>query len=218
MDAQEVAQLATAWTQGWALARNYEPAEEGGAIVVTRHDRDGLIEHILVCPAAEDLERHGPEFAGPDRVTIVSTDLPAVLAWAGGTNLSKAPSVETLMSTDMHGHDVEAPTPPGDGIRVQTESPRERVTSVKVYLGEDLAASGSVAVVGNTAVFDAISTEPEFRRRGLASFVMRTLAHEALKDDVETGLLLASPDGLHLYRHLGWDEIASVPVFTPESA
>jgi GNAT superfamily N-acetyltransferase len=79
-----------------------------------------------------------------------------------------------------------------------------------VRSGETLAASGRVFVVGETAVFDKIITEPAFQRRGLGSFIMRALAAKAFEHDVQTGLLLASLDGQKLYSHLGWTTVSRV--------
>jgi GNAT superfamily N-acetyltransferase len=65
-------------------------------------------------------------------------------------------------------------------------------------------------VVGDTAVFDKIVTEPAFQRRGLGSFIMKALAAQAFEHDVENGLLLASRDGQKLYSHLGWSNVCRV--------
>jgi GNAT superfamily N-acetyltransferase len=73
-----------------------------------------------------------------------------------------------------------------------------------------VAASGQVYVVKQTAVFDKIVTEPNYQRRGLGSFIMKALAAQAFQYDVESGLLLASLDGQHLYSHLGWKHVCQV--------
>ena len=79
-----------------------------------------------------------------------------------------------------------------------------------VHAGDDVAASGRVFVVGHTAIFDKIVTEPGYQRRGLGSFIMKALAAQAFEHDVETGLLLASLDGQKLYSHLGWSTVCHV--------
>jgi len=79
-----------------------------------------------------------------------------------------------------------------------------------VHAGEAIAASGRVFVVGHTAVFDKIVTEPDYQRRGLGSFIMKALAAQAFEHDVENGLLLASLDGQKLYSHLGWTTLCHV--------
>jgi predicted GNAT family acetyltransferase len=81
---------------------------------------------------------------------------------------------------------------------------------VTVHAGEELAARGSVAVVGEYAVYDRIVTEEGYRRRGLGSYVMRALTAAVLEDDITTGLLMASADGRALYAFLGWQNLADV--------
>ncbi|MBJ2120180.1 hypothetical protein I6N91_04205 [Arthrobacter sp. MSA 4-2] len=81
---------------------------------------------------------------------------------------------------------------------------------VEVTFGGQPAARGAVSVVGDFAVYDGIETEQEFRRRGLASFVMRALTAAVLEDDVRIGLLMATTDGRELYSFLGWKQLADV--------
>ena len=66
------------------------------------------------------------------------------------------------------------------------------------------AARGQLAPTGRTAVVDQVETSPAHRRRGLGSFVMRTLAREAVTQGAERGVLAGTPDGRALYEALGW--------------
>jgi ribosomal protein S18 acetylase RimI-like enzyme len=72
------------------------------------------------------------------------------------------------------------------------------------------AASGRMTVIGTDAVADMISTEPAHRRRGLGRAVMGALVAEAVEQGATDGLLVASPDGLELYRALGWSVAADM--------
>jgi ribosomal protein S18 acetylase RimI-like enzyme len=67
-----------------------------------------------------------------------------------------------------------------------------------------------MTVTGSDAVADKISTEPAHRRRGLDRAVMGALVAEALKQGATDGLLVASPDGLRLYRALVWSVAADM--------
>jgi GNAT superfamily N-acetyltransferase len=67
-----------------------------------------------------------------------------------------------------------------------------------------VAARGMAAVVGTDAVMHDIHTDPEHRRRGLGSVVMATLSRRAVELGATTGLLMATHDGVQLYRRLGW--------------
>jgi ribosomal protein S18 acetylase RimI-like enzyme len=65
-----------------------------------------------------------------------------------------------------------------------------------------------MTVTGTDAVADMVGTEPAHRRRGLGLAVMGGLVTEAIKQGATDGLLVASPDGLELYRALGWSVAA----------
>jgi len=45
---------------------------------------------------------------------------------------------------------------------------------------------------------------------------MRALTAVALEHDVDAGLLVTTPEGLELYRYLGWENLASVVMFEPK--
>ena len=73
-----------------------------------------------------------------------------------------------------------------------------------------LAGSGCFVTVGNWAVFDQILVEPEYRRRGLGSRLVRRLANEAVVSGCSHALLVATEDGRALYNHLGWEDISKI--------
>jgi GNAT superfamily N-acetyltransferase len=113
------------------------------------------------------------------------------------------------MIVDMETQDAEDPWLSDDDLSLTT-STQDGVHYAEVRSGDAVAASGRVYVVGETAVFDKIITEPGFQRRGLGSFIMRALAAQAFEHDVNSGLLLASLDGQKLYSHLGWTTVSRV--------
>ena len=66
------------------------------------------------------------------------------------------------------------------------------------------AASGSVVLADDMAVYDRILTEDAHRRRGLASLVMTTLQQAAQDMGRRRDMLCASHMGRPLYESLGW--------------
>ena len=101
----------------------------------------------------------------------------------------------------------DAPVPAYD---VQREEEGDQRLVVRLVRDERVAAEGYVAVRGHDAVFDRIETTPEFRRQGLAGWVMRDLAGYAVGQGATTGLLTASASGAALYTSLGWERVAPV--------
>ncbi|TDU88691.1 acetyltransferase (GNAT) family protein [Kribbella voronezhensis] len=75
-----------------------------------------------------------------------------------------------------------------------------------------VVSSGRMAVVGEDAVADRIETDPAHRRRGLGSAVMASLVETAAGQGAKRGILIASIDGLRLYRSLGWKVVADIVI------
>lgn len=75
-----------------------------------------------------------------------------------------------------------------------------------------VVSSGRMAVVGEDAVADRIETDPQHRRRGLGSAVMASLVETAAAQGAKRGILIASIDGLRLYRSLGWKVVADIVI------
>lgn len=68
-----------------------------------------------------------------------------------------------------------------------------------------LAAAGRVVLVDDLAIYDRISTDSNHRRKGLATFVMKTLEKIALSHGVNRNFLVATEEGRQLYEYLGWE-------------
>jgi predicted GNAT family acetyltransferase len=84
------------------------------------------------------------------------------------------------------------------------------VVRVAVTRHGALAARGQAALVRDCAIIDQVVTEPDHRRRGLGTVVMRALAQAAVSRGATTGVLVATADGLALYTRLGWTVAAPV--------
>ncbi|HYH76515.1 MAG TPA: GNAT family N-acetyltransferase, partial [Arthrobacter sp.] len=140
---------------------------------------------------------------------VLTNDVARYTALAEKHGLNVTSDSQTMMIVDMETQDSEDPWLSDDDLSLAT-SELDGVHHAVVRSGDDVAASGRVFVVGDTAVFDKIVTEPAFQRRGLGSFIMKALAAQAFEHDVESGLLLASRDGQKLYSHLGWSNVCRV--------
>ncbi|HET6508439.1 MAG TPA: GNAT family N-acetyltransferase [Baekduia sp.] len=58
-----------------------------------------------------------------------------------------------------------------------------------------------------------VATESDFRRRGLASRLIRAALADARADGASTATLQASPDGLPVYERLGFRRVATLRAF-----
>lgn len=211
MNAHADNELLQTWITGWTRCRGYERHDDGRSTSVLLTDQQDQTEHFLFEPTTEQFLDLATDTRGdPTRVlTVVTNRMRELIDAAHPLGMRVTDRQQALMSVDMSGQDVEDPRPPGDDYTL--EHARDGgCRRVLVRSRGELAARGSVAAVGDYAVYDRIITEENFRRRGLGSFVMRALTAGVLEDDVTTGLLMASADGRALYAFLGWEHLADV--------
>lgn len=208
---EDVTGLLEVWVAGWAGCRGYQTATEGRFPSVLRSETSGEWEYFASDPTDEEFAVLAAKTAEvPARgLTILTNDSGRYAALAGHHGLNVTSDTQTMMIVDMETQDAEDPWLSDDDLALTT-STEDGVHYAEVRSGETLAASGRVFVVGDTAIFDKIITEPAFQRRGLGSFIMRALAAQAFEHDVQNGLLLASVDGQKLYSHLGWSTVSRV--------
>lgn len=208
---EDITHLLEVWVAGWAGCRGYETRKEGRFPAALRTDKTGDWEYFAHNPSdAEFAELASKTAESPTRIlTVLSNDLARYTFLAKQHGLNVTSASQTMMIVDMQTQDAEDPWLSDEDLESST-SYEGGVHHAVVRSGEALAASGQVFVVGTTAVFDRIVTEPDFQRRGLGSFIMKALAAQAFEHDVESGLLLASLDGQKLYSHLGWRNISRV--------
>ncbi|UPO76017.1 GNAT family N-acetyltransferase [Arthrobacter sp. Helios] len=207
--------LLETWVTGWARARGYQMRHEGRFPAAFLHDKTNDWEYFALEPSHDEFAALATSARqGASRLfTIVTSRVGELHGAANVYGLSVRSTDEVFMVLDMEGQDIEDPIPP-DGYDSETTR-SGAVGSVLVTMDGEPAARGHVAVVDGYAVYDKISTEPSFRRRGLGSYVMRALTAVALEHDAETGLLISPESGLELYRYLGWESLASVMIFEP---
>lgn len=208
---EDITGLLEVWVAGWAGCRGYQTATEGRFPAALRADTSGEWEYFAADPTDQEFAALAAKTAeaGPRVLTILTNDVPRYTELAARHGLNVTSDSQTMMIVDMETQDAEDPWLSDDDLSLST-STHHGVHYAEVRSGEALAASGRVFVVGDTAIFDKIITEPAFQRRGLGSFIMRALAAQTFEHDVQNGLLLASLDGQKLYSHLGWSTVSRV--------
>ncbi len=197
----DAAELVERWLTAWVHVRGIEVTRLDGWPLV--HTRSRTRESELICldPGAQAFTALMRHVQGDPRamLTVIAAD---ITPYAG---LDLLPGVrvdrddETLMTTRL------APTSTAHGAELTA---RWDVTGNNVALrleaGEQVAAEGTVGVLGDVAVFDAVETSRRFRRRGLGSCVMSMLTSYALDHGATDGILAATGQGRAMYEALGW--------------
>jgi GNAT superfamily N-acetyltransferase len=194
-----------AWVDGWVVSRGAAPPlvepwgytiDVGTAEHVTRHVLDAVNDDV-----DERTVRKVADAVTGTGVRLKVFDEPARVGGWLGEGWWVDPEPGYLMSVPLTPTEMP-PAPDGYRVRVWT---RGGVTRVLLAAPDgSWAARGQLATTGRTAVVDQVETSPAHRRRGLGSFVMRTLAQEAATQGAERGVLAGTPDGRALYEALGW--------------
>ncbi|NIK54685.1 GNAT family N-acetyltransferase [Kribbella shirazensis] len=199
--------LVRRWLDGWRLCRGLDP--------VTEYDDAYLA--VLRLPGRErewfartdnpaTVDRLAADLPVGTWLTVTTHDGDRVarqLGAAGGQLLDER---RTLMAIDVHEHPQ-----PGTGAYRVERTTEGRLEYVRLLTAEgDVAAHGMMGIAGADAVMHDIQTDPAHRRRGLGSVVMGALAQRAIERGSRTGLLMATTDGFHLYRKLGWSSEATM--------
>jgi GNAT superfamily N-acetyltransferase len=208
----ELEDLVRRWQIGLSLARDWNDyTAEDGIVAVRIGEPQRMVEYVLTDEDPVRLKRaaelalsdeHPP---GASRVTVATSDPDQLSPQLESMGLEVLRLV-WLMTVPL----ADKPEPPvRSPYRLETEL-QPGIIDVRALAAGEPAASGRMTVNGTDAVADTVSTEPAHRRRGLGRAVMGALAIEAIKQGATDGLLVASPDGLELYRALGWSTAADM--------
>jgi GNAT superfamily N-acetyltransferase len=191
--------LVIAWGRGWAVARGVpEPTDVPGgfsADVGLHGHRVRYVLHTWDAESVGSLAR---------RVTVPGTWIKVAGCAADLHSALPAHWVRDSAAYLMTVRFTEATNvaPPPYRTRVMTE--RDIVIATVVDLDGAAVASGRLAPAGRYGVVDQVETAPAHRRRGLGAVVMRALSSHAARTGLDTGVLVATEEGRHLYRSLGW--------------
>lgn len=191
------------WIAVWVHVRGLEVTEVDGWPLV--HTRSRTRESELICcdPGTEAfcaLMRH---VDGDPRamLTVIAPDVEPYAALELPVGVRVDRHDETLMSMPLKP--VHALPHPAE-FTSRWDVAGNSVTLRLEAFGQ-VAAEGTVGVLDDDAVFDAIETSPGFQRRGLGTCVMSMLTSYALDHGATDGVLAASAQGRALYEALGWD-------------
>ncbi|SRR6266540_846002 len=207
--------LVRRWVEGWRLCRGLEPAIEYGDalhVVLGLPGRERELFALDDEPAIVDrLASRAAEDVWLTVTTQYGDEVARRLADAG---LEPFAEQKMLMSIELRDH-AQPATPSPYELDISQRGPLEYVRIVTA--DGEVAARGMAAIVGGDAVMHDIQTKPAHRRRGLGSVVMGALSRRALERGATAGLLMATTEGVYLYRTLGWLSEATMVTATGPS-
>lgn len=200
--------LAMRWLTGWSAATGHPWTDEDGVVRIEALMASRRFEYLLFEPGDEEFDAITALIGGDSRdVVTVFTNRPEhfLIPHAG---LVVDRDDEALMTCPL----VQTATADRDGFELQWDDQGDRVT-LHVVDGDQLAATGNLALIGHDATFDRIETMPRYQRRGLGRFMMHTLTGWAFDRGADLGILAASADGQALYETLGWRDESAMLMF-----
>lgn len=211
--AHSLTHLVRCWQHGWGVACGLAPADEADGALHVLSGKPGRHLESIVLDAdgdPETLRALAAQVAGsphPDWLTVPTTARREVEELLSDEGLRLSPAREHFMTINLAEHpDLPATAP--YRVSLDRDGP---VLNVRIddHHGAP-AAHGVMVVQGDIAVAHNIATYRTHRRRGLGRAVMSALVREVTEAGADTGLLIASKQGRHLYAALGWAELAEV--------
>ncbi|MFC4017895.1 GNAT family N-acetyltransferase [Micromonospora sp. GCM10011542] len=200
-------ELVMAWGQGWAVSRGVPvPVDVPGGFRADVDIPGHRVRYVLHTWDTDQLEALARQVTTPGtwiKVSGSAADLCGALS-ASWTMESSG----YLMTAPFTAGSADAPGP--YETRVRTDG--EVVVATVVDATGAPAASGRLAPAGECGVIDQVETSPKHRRRGLGTTVMRALSDHAARNELGTGILVATEDGRRLYRALGWTVRSEIAV------
>jgi len=182
--------------EGWRLCRGLEPVIEYDDAFVAVLRLPGRERELFA--RTDDVDRLALQVTANTWLTVTTQDGDEISRRLTTAGLQPFDEQKTLMSMELRDH--PQPTTHYE-VELSTDGPLEYV---RLLANGAVAARGMAAVVGTDAVLHDIQTAPAHRRLGLGSVVMGVLSLRTLERGARTGLLMATTDGFHLYRKLGW--------------
>ncbi|MFG1820279.1 GNAT family N-acetyltransferase [Kribbella sp. NPDC049174] len=208
-----MSELLRRWVEGWRLCRGLAPVieyDDAVAVVLRLPGRERELFALTDDPLVVD--RLAAGMVEDVWLTVTTQHGAGVARRLAAAGLEPFAEQKLLMSIDLRDHPQPATSlsevqvwPSGDEpyeLEITSAGPLEYVRILAV--DGTIAARGMASIVDNDAVMHDIQTDPAHRRRGLGSVVMGALSRRAVERGADSGLLMATVEGVHLYRTLGW--------------
>ena len=211
-------ELVRRWQAGWSVSRGWTTVEDDNdGILIVRAGEESRPTEYVVLDADDKPERveRAAQLASADGggrgagwITLATDDKEARIEQLEDLGLEVQQDQDWLMTIQLS----EQPALKlQDRYALHTELEDDLIITRATMHG-GVVSSGRMAVVGEDAVADRIETDPAHRRRGLGSAVMASLVEAAAAKGAKRGILIASIDGLRLYRSLGWKVISDIVI------
>lgn len=130
--------------------------------------------------------------------TDFSQDIPDCIRMVRVSDSEHLTQWSDIVNTALIGHEIMSTDQFNDIYKLD---------NTRLYMAyyNDIPASACMTIFENDlATLEAVSTLPEYRRRGLATSLIRKALSDLLKVGVRTVSLRAESDGISVYRKIGF--------------
>jgi len=194
--------LITRWAQAWAISRGAAaPIARDGGLYIHVDQPDQIGRYIFASVDSAAVRSLAAAIASPLIYLKVCAPAEKVRPLLpAGWEIAPPGYMMTAPLSAMLGH--RPALDPYFAVEIVREDAIV-FAHIRDKAGDE-AARGRIVAMGDLAVFDRIRTAEQYRRRGLGSAVMRTLAAQADALGIRDAMLCATPMGRDLYSTLGW--------------
>ena len=191
--------LIALFVRGWAMTREVAPpvAVMGGFHVHVGQP-DQTARYVFAALDAEALAGLARSIREPLVYLKVCEEPAAVRAVLPSLWIVREPPT-FMMTAALQAASPSLPA----GYRLSVAADGDLVRA-SILFGAEVVARGRIAMLGDTVLFDQVSTDDRHRRQGLGRAVMQGLTNAALERNASGGLLCATEMGRCLYESLGW--------------
>ncbi|GMH41539.1 hypothetical protein BSKO_09449 [Bryopsis sp. KO-2023] len=141
----------------------------------------------------------------------VRLDDPALNLDGAATNVEEL-SLERISTINQRVYSASFP-PVARGIYflLSIKDPRVRVYGLRV--DEEVVCVTMTVSVGDELGIEFVATEEKYRRRGLATSLLKWILANGQKEGMRTATLQATSDGRPVYERVGFREVATVRAY-----
>ncbi|GMH41540.1 hypothetical protein BSKO_09450 [Bryopsis sp. KO-2023] len=133
----------------------------------------------------------------------------------GAATNAEEPSLERIAAINFEAycasHDGDALVARGIYFLLSIRDPRVRVYGLRVE--EEFVCVAITLRVGEDLHIDFLATEQNYRRRGLACSLIKSILVNGRREGMRTATLLATSDGLPVYERVGFRRVGVIRAY-----
>jgi hypothetical protein len=197
--------LINAWLSGWAMARGAPPPVPiAGGFRVDTGTSVERVRYLLLTPDADTIRPIVETETAPGAAIKICAEAEKITSLLTSAWRLHGPQHVMTVALDA----VASPRAPRPPLPITSKITGPICSTGIMDDAKRKISSGRLILLDRFAVIDDISTEPGFRRQGLATALVVELMEIGRREGAKTGVLVATAAGQKIYANLGWQVYA----------